>query len=109
MIPGQNVPSRSRFPQSNTFTVTKVTHLLSRTLAVESGCLQFDVCEGTQGEFQVFLYEIYRTPADFDAHLAQPHFLQFNALTSPWVIDKGVQIFTRVGQCDGAEEPKHDS
>lgn len=79
------------------------------SLAVESGCLQFDVCEGTQGEFQVFLYEIYRTPADFDAHLAQPHFLQFNALTSPWVIDKGVQIFTRVGQCDGAEEPKHDS
>ena len=65
----------------------------STSLARESGCLQFDVCEGKQGEFQVFLYEIYRTAADFDAHLVQPHFLQFNSVTSPWVIDKAVKRF----------------
>ena len=81
----------------------------STSLAVESGCLQFDVCEGGEGECLVFLYEIYRTPADFAAHLVQPHFLQFDALASPWIVDKSVQIFTRVEQCRDAEDPKHDS
>ena len=68
------------------------------SLAVEPGCRQFDVCLGKPGECQVFLYEIYDSEADFAAHLAAPHFLQFNALTASWVLEKQVRTFTRSAQ-----------
>jgi autoinducer 2-degrading protein len=70
-------------------------HNAQTSLAVEPGCRQFDVCEGEPGQFTVFLYEVYDTQADFAAHLAAPHFLQFNAETTAWVADKKVQTFTR--------------
>jgi (4S)-4-hydroxy-5-phosphonooxypentane-2,3-dione isomerase len=66
------------------------------SLSVEPGCRQFDVCEGEAGQFEVFLYEVYDTQADFTVHLGAPHFLQFNMETSAWVIDKKVQTYTRV-------------
>jgi (4S)-4-hydroxy-5-phosphonooxypentane-2,3-dione isomerase len=65
------------------------------SLAVEPGCKQFDVCEGEPGDATVFLYEVYTSKDDFTAHLAAPHFLQFNAQTVPWVADKQVRIFHR--------------
>lgn len=66
------------------------------SLASEPGCQQFDVCAGGAGSCQVFLYEVYRTAAAFQAHLVMPHFLQFSAQTSAWVIDKTVQVFDRI-------------
>lgn len=65
------------------------------SLAVEPGCRQFDVCEGEAGQNEIFLYEVYDSNADFGAHLAAPHFLQFNEETAAWVADKKVQIYTR--------------
>lgn len=70
------------------------------SLALEPECLQFDVCEGQIGinsvdAKAVFLYEVYTNQVAFDAHLALPHFLQFNVATVPWVISKTVQVFTR--------------
>ncbi len=66
------------------------------SLYVETGCRQFDVCEGEAGQFEVFLYEVYDTQTDFAVHLDASHFLQFNAETAVWVIDKKVQTYTRV-------------
>jgi (4S)-4-hydroxy-5-phosphonooxypentane-2,3-dione isomerase len=67
------------------------------SVAAESGCHQFDVCEGGDAQnHMVFLYEVYGSPADFQAHLATPHFLEFNALTAPWVQDKKVSTFARL-------------
>ena len=63
------------------------------SLSIEPGCRQFDVCESDVGECRVFLYEVYDTPGDFQAHLQTPHFLQFNALTASWVLDKVVRAF----------------
>ena len=61
----------------------------------EPGCRQFDVCESPAEPGKVFLYEVYDSEADFQAHLAAPHFLQFNALTAPWVADKVVSVYRR--------------
>ena len=65
------------------------------SLATESGCKQFDVCEGEPGDGVVFLYEVYDSKDDFTAHLVAPHFVQFNAKTTPWVAHKQVQTFYR--------------
>ena len=73
-------------------------HNAQTSLAIEPGCRQFDVCEAEPGQCTVFLYEVYDTQADFAAHLAAPHFLQFNAQTTPWVVDKQVRTFTRTTQ-----------
>jgi (4S)-4-hydroxy-5-phosphonooxypentane-2,3-dione isomerase len=65
------------------------------SLEVEPGCHQFDVCEGDPGSHSIFLYEVYATPNDFADHLKAAHFLAFNELTAPWVVDKQVRIFSR--------------
>jgi quinol monooxygenase YgiN len=64
------------------------------SLATEPGCRQFDVCEGGADDGVIFLYEVYDSQDDFKAHLAAPHFVQFNAQTADWVIDKKVQVFS---------------
>ena len=75
-------------------------HNAQTSLAIEPGCRQFDVCVGEPGQCNVFLYEVYTSLADFTAHLAAPHFLQFNAQTTPWVMDKQVRTFTRATQTE---------
>lgn len=65
------------------------------SLAVESGCRQFDVCEAEAPERTVFLYEVYDSQSDFTHHLQSPHFVQFNQLTEPWVSSKQVRSFKR--------------
>jgi quinol monooxygenase YgiN len=68
------------------------------SLATEPGCRQFDVCVSDVADGGVFLYEVYDSEGDFKAHLAAPHFTQFNAQTAAWVIDKKVQVFSRKGR-----------
>jgi quinol monooxygenase YgiN len=63
------------------------------SLQDEPGCRQFDVCESPAHPGKVFLYEVYKTEADFQAHLATSHFLAFNALTAPWVAGKVVEVY----------------
>lgn len=65
------------------------------SLRDEPGCRQFDVCESPAVPGKVFLYEVYDSEADFQSHLAAPHFLEFNALTAPWVADKVVAVYRR--------------
>ncbi len=76
------------------------------SLATEPGCRQFDVCEGDAADGVIFLYEVYDSQDDFKVHLAAPHFVQFNAQTAAWVIDKEVQVFslTRDATHDGKIE-----
>ena len=59
----------------------------------EPGCLRFDVCTSPDDPSQVFLYEIYTDRAAFDAHLAAPHYLEFNELVADWTAEKIVQSF----------------
>lgn len=63
------------------------------SLRLEHGCRRFDVCVDTNGS-KFFLYELYDTLAAFQAHLATPHFLRFDALTKPWIEEKTVETYT---------------
>ena len=62
----------------------------------EPGCLQFDVCVAEGDAPLVFLYEVYRDRAAFDAHVATPHFRTFDAVSAPWVARKSVRVFERM-------------
>jgi (4S)-4-hydroxy-5-phosphonooxypentane-2,3-dione isomerase len=62
----------------------------------EPGCRQFDVCVAPEDPATIFLYEVYDDQAAFDAHLATPHFLAFNQMTSPWIADKRVRTLQRI-------------
>lgn len=63
----------------------------------EAGCRQFDVCIAADDTSTTFLYEAYDDPAAFDAHLASAHFKAFDALTTPWIRNKTVRIYERIG------------
>ena len=66
------------------------------SLQREAGCEVFDVCESaTAPEF--FLYEVYGSEQDFQAHLATEHFKQFDKLCSTWVTAKQVTRYARLG------------
>ena len=56
----------------------------------EDGCLVFDVWANAAAPATVYLYEVYRDRAAFDAHLASHHFLAFDSEIAPWVIEKVV-------------------
>lgn len=61
-----------------------------QSLHDEPGCLRFDVCVGVDEPQRVFLYELYESPAAFDAHLNSRHFQKFDAETRPMVVKKFV-------------------
>jgi quinol monooxygenase YgiN len=64
------------------------------SLRDEPGCLRFDVLIPlAQGRAEVFLYEVYANRVAFDAHLASPHFLQFDTATRDMVAAKTIAEF----------------
>jgi (4S)-4-hydroxy-5-phosphonooxypentane-2,3-dione isomerase len=64
------------------------------SLANEPGCRAFDVALPDDGQADaVFLWELYDSRADFDAHLASPHFRTFNAETAAMVAAKVVHFY----------------
>ena len=65
------------------------------SLELEAECHVFDVCFDPGRENFVLLYEVYTGKAAFDAHLASPHFLDFNATVQPWISDKKLSILER--------------
>jgi quinol monooxygenase YgiN len=60
----------------------------SRTL--EPGCDRFDVCVPEGKHDRVLLYEVYKDPAAFDAHLKAPHFLEFSARSKPLIKERTI-------------------
>ena len=67
-----------------------------QSVALEPGCLRFDVLFPTSGAVgrEIFLYEIYTDQAAFDVHLASAHFKSFDEETRPLVRKKTVNAFT---------------
>lgn len=65
-----------------------------QSLALEPGCLQFDVCRDPAEEGVFFLYEVYEDDAAIQAHLTSAHFLEMNAATQDWVDSKSVRRLT---------------
>ncbi|MDU8910309.1 putative quinol monooxygenase [Aestuariicoccus sp. MJ-SS9] len=66
------------------------------SLRDEPGCHRFDVCHAEDRPDEVFLYELYGTRADFDAHLATPHFARFDDAIGDLVEDKHIALYEQV-------------
>ncbi|MBC8133039.1 MAG: antibiotic biosynthesis monooxygenase [Deltaproteobacteria bacterium] len=62
----------------------------------EPGCHQFDVAVAPGEPGRILLYELYDDRAAFDAHLKSPHFLAFDAVVKPWIVEKKVRTFQLV-------------
>ena len=62
----------------------------------EPGCHQFDVCQEPDRPHHIFLYEVYDDRAAFEAHLASPHFRDFDAATASMVVSKTVRALQRL-------------
>ena len=62
----------------------------------EPGCRRFDVLSpetAAGGDERIVLYEIYRDPAAFEAHLLTPHFKAFQDATAGLVTGRAVRRF----------------
>lgn len=66
-----------------------------RSLAVEPGCVRFDVWTDTVRPGAVFLYELYVDANAFDLHLKSAHFVEFDAATTDMLLDKSVVTWDR--------------
>ncbi|MBW3622126.1 MAG: antibiotic biosynthesis monooxygenase [Armatimonadetes bacterium] len=53
----------------------------------EPGCLRFDVLQNAEDETHFMLYEVYRTPEDFEAHKQTPHFFQWRDAAEPMMAE----------------------
>ncbi|MEL6679306.1 MAG: putative quinol monooxygenase [Pseudomonadota bacterium] len=70
-----------------------ITANAATSLAEEPECSRFDVWTDPNRPGEVFLYELYASPAAFDAHLASPHFLAFDAEVAEMLLDKSVATY----------------
>lgn len=62
------------------------------SVADEPGCRRFDVLTAEAGDAdEVVLYEIYDSPAAFEAHLQTPHFAAFRAATEQIVLRSAIE------------------
>lgn len=46
----------------------------------EPGCLRFDVVQDAADANRVWLYEVYKDEAAFQAHTQAPHFIKFSGM-----------------------------
>ena len=56
----------------------------------EPGCLRFDVIQDGADENRIWLYEVYRDEAAFQAHLQTPHFIRWRDTVKDWM-EEGIQ------------------
>jgi quinol monooxygenase YgiN len=66
------------------------------SLEEEPLCYRFDVCRPHGEENIVYLYEVYRDAAAFDAHLETRHFASFNTNTSEMINNKSVRTMDKI-------------
>lgn len=72
----------------------QVSRNAAASVAREPGCRRFDVLTDDAGaEEEVVLYEIYDSPAAFDAHLRSRHFADFRVATEGIVLSSTVERF----------------
>ncbi len=66
-------------------------------LLKEPGCRRFDVTVDENDAGHFFLFEVYDDEAAFQKHTETDHFATVNATIDPWVIEKTLRMFRKVG------------
>ena len=64
------------------------------SMADEPGCFRFDVLVDDKDPNTIYLYEIYRDQAAFDAHCQAPHFIRWRDTTKDWYAEPRVPLIT---------------
>ena len=57
----------------------------------ELGCLRFDVIQDVNDDNRIWVYEVYKDEAAFQAHTQTPHFLKFRDESADWRGEGGLQ------------------
>lgn len=70
----------------------------ARSREDEPGCHEFHVCIDPQQPDDIFLYEIYGSKADFEAHLKTPHFLEFSEQTAGMIQHREVRALELIAR-----------
>lgn len=68
----------------------------TRCLDREPGCHRFDIGTDNASTDTVFIYELYGSRGDFDAHLETDHFRAFDAEVTDMVAEKRILIWDRL-------------
>lgn len=67
-----------------------------KCLAMEEGCLQFDVGRDPENPNRFFLYELYADQSAFDTHRQTDHFAEFGQLVKDWIAERYLATWERV-------------
>ncbi len=64
----------------------------------EPGCLRFNVIQDRENPNKIYLFEVYKDKAAFDAHLQTPHFIKWRDTVKDWFAEpvkgaRGTNIF----------------
>ena len=65
-------------------------HNARESLAIDPGCLRFDVSQHADDSQRWILHEVYTNPEAHAAHRQSPHFLAYNAVAERAVLEKTV-------------------
>jgi len=57
----------------------------ARQTRKEPGNVRFDVSRCTDDPTRFLLYEVYRSPADFETHHQAPHYLRWKEAVADWM------------------------
>ena len=74
--------------------LTHILQLAERSLADETGCLQYDVIELDRATPVFGIYEVYRTPAAYDLHQASLHFHAWKVVAEVVIEEGGLDVQT---------------
>ena len=64
--------------------IAAVTEDAQGSVRDEPGCLRFDVIQDAIDVNRIWLYEVYKDEAAFQAHTQAPHFLKFRDTIKDW-------------------------
>ena len=71
--------------------VTGLIENASGAVGDEPGCLRFDVIQDVNDKNRVWVYEVYKDEAAFQAHTQAPHYLKFRGASVGWREDGTLQ------------------
>lgn len=81
------------FPQHGLAFLDAAIRNAAKSLSLEPGCHQFDVCTDDDYLNEVFLYEVYSSPEAFDIHLNSEHFKEFEVEVAGMIEEKRVKTY----------------
>lgn len=67
-----------------------------KSVALEPGCLQFDVARALEAPDRILLYEVYADEAAFNAHSKMPHVAEFFSAAGDMIAERKVTRLERL-------------